>query len=317
MQSWAILFPNLRDLKGFLEVGKTSMRPELLDPWFAPPFMDDPERVLPDLLRSHLIPEKLERVYFGVEFCQRLIPEIGDVGRALELTREAGLALSFLTPPVTDAGLGTLRSRFALLEKGVEEAGDIEIIVNDWGTLRVVKKEFPGLRPVLGRMMNKMVRDPRVAPYYDSSNAPSDGLKAVQQSSVTNPLFERELRKWGVERHEFDNLYQGVKQEGEGVCFSVYLPYGYVATGRVCMPGSLNLEKGDKFTVYVGCHRECREFTQVLHNTETILSNRSLDLIQRGNTIFYPNMIGMIETALSGEAPGSWDRVVYQPQLPI
>ena len=50
--------------------------------------------------------------------------------------------------------------------------GATEVVVNDWGVLRLVRREFPGLRPVLGRLMNKMMRDPRVAPFY--SGGPDD-----------------------------------------------------------------------------------------------------------------------------------------------
>jgi hypothetical protein len=293
--------------------------PRVLDTWFDPPFVDPADGNLKNLLKQCLTPEKLERVYFGTEFCQRLIPDNKDLKEAIRITWEAGLDFSYVTPPSTESGIETLKSRFSFLREECKPSKGIEVIVNDWGVLRILRQQFPEFKPVFGRMMNRMIRDPRVAPYYVSSTAPKEGLTVVQQSSLTNPLYQKSLREWGVDRHEFDNLFQGIKVEVEekDVFFSVYIPYGYVATGRVCMPGSFNLPKEDKFTEYMGCQRECQEFTHKLKNSQSPFSNRSLELIQRGNTIFYPNSLVMLKSVFNGDISGSLDRIVFQPGIPI
>lgn len=318
MRSWSILFPDLEGLEGFLcSKGRPSI-PETLDPWLEPPFVDAASGRLKGLFKERLLPEKLERAYFGVEFCQRLIPDGDSLRKAISLVREARLSFSFVTPPVTDSGIEELRSRFTLLERESGCSNGIEVVVNDWGTLRLLRKEFPGLQPVFGRMMNKMIRDPRVTPYYATSKAPPDGLLAVQQSSLSNPAFQRALLEWGVGRHEFDNLIQGLRLEPDGAsALSVYIPYGYVATGRVCMPGSFGLPKALKFTEYMGCQKECQSYTLRLRNTESPFTNRDLELIQRGNTIFYPHTLAMLEAVLEGESSSAVDRIVYQPNLPM
>ena len=319
MRSWSILFPHIEGLRGFLTGEGKPAVPRALDAWFDPPFVDPTDGDLKNLFKRNLTPEKLERIYFGVEFCQRLIPDSDDVKEAIRVTREAGLNFSYVTPPATDIGVETLMSRFSLLREETDFPGEIEVIVNDWGVLRVLKRQFTGLKPVFGRMMNKMIRDPRVAPYYVSNTAPSEGLTVVRQSSVTNPLFQNSLKEWGVDRHEFDNLFQGieVKVEAEDIFFSVYVPYGYVATGRVCMPGSFGLQRKDKFTEYMGCGRECQGFTHKLGNAQSPFSNRTLELVQRGNTIFFPNSWAMLKAVFNGDLSEALDRVVYQPGLPI
>ena len=319
MRSWFILFPHLASLEDFLGGNGRMAVPEGLDPWFEPPFIDPDGDRLKELLRRALPPERLAGVYFGVEFCQRLIPGVEEVREALRLVEAAGLSFSFVTPPVTDPGIDSLISRFRLLQEEHRRDREIEIVVNDWGTLRVLRNRFPDLRPVLGRLMNRMVRDPRVAPFYASANAPPEGLRVVQQSSVTNPYYHRSLREWGVARHEFDNLFQGIRLEGTGdeVGFSVYIPYGYVSTGRVCMPGSFHLSKREKFTEYMDCRRECQAFTHRLRGAPSPGSSRTVELIQRGNTLFYPNTRVMLERVLLADSPGPIDRVVYQPGLPM
>jgi hypothetical protein len=322
MRSWTILFPDIRGVREFLgSSGNGRQRgPRALDDeWFDPPFLDHSCGSIADLLRTSLLPEKLKGIYFGVEFCQRLIPTSDELIEALHLARAAGLSFSFLTPPVTDPGIETLRCRFSDLSGESSVERDIEVVVNDWGVLNLLKESFPVLKPVFGRMMNKMVRDPRVAPYYVSERAPSGGLTALRQSSITNPWFRRTLVEWGVERHEFDNLFQGIQMDegGEEIFLSVYIPYGYVTTGRICMPGSFALGKADKFTEYMGCRRECKRFTHRLLNTRSPFSNKDMELIQRGNTIFYPNPWNRLESVLAGDAGEAVDRIVYQPGLPV
>src|SRR5437867_3594050 len=95
----------------------------------------------------------------------------------LRATREPapGRAWAPHAPYVTDRGLARPRP---LLEAAASERGEgTEVVVNDWGVLRLVRREFPGLRPVLGRLMNKMMRDPRVAPFY--SGGPDDARRAL------------------------------------------------------------------------------------------------------------------------------------------
>jgi hypothetical protein len=319
MRSWTILFPRLDGLRDFLEGNGKPTLPGALDDWFDPPLVDAGGGDLKGLFGRGLPPDRLTGIYFGVEFCQRLIPGEEELREALFIVQGADLTFSFVTPPVTDSGIETLASRFDLLQKENRSNRAIEVIVNDWGTLRVLRNRFPELVPVLGRLMNKMIRDPRIAPFYDSANAPPEGLKVVQQSSVTNPLFHGLLKEWGVTRHEFDNLFQGIRFEVEDgdIVFSVYIPYGYVATGRVCMPGSFHLSREEKFTEYMDCRKECQGYSHRLRNISSPYISRSLELYQRGNTLFYPNTREMIEKVLRESASDMLDRVVYQPELPM
>jgi hypothetical protein len=316
MRAWSILLPNLDDLRRFLPDGGGTAFAVRADEWFDPPFIPRDGGGVKRLLADRLTRDALERVYFGVEFCHRLIPDPEPLREAFRRTRDAGLAFSFVTPPVTDPGIDTLRARIALLREEAPDDDDIEVIVNDWGVLRLLKERFPGIVPVFGRMMNKMIRDPRVTPFYDSRNAPREGLRAVRESSVSNPAYRAVLGKWGVSRFEFDNVHQGIALGGEGISVSVYIPYGYVATGRMCMPGSMHLPREEKFTEYIGCRRECQEYTHEL-DSELPATRMAMRLIQRGNTIFFPNSRPMLDAVFSDEGPGRADRVVYQPGLPI
>ena len=90
------------------------------------------------------------RLYFGIEFCERLIPSVEEFKRALDYSRIHNLDISLVTPYVTDAGLSKLSSLFDYL---TVNRIDCEVIINDWGVLNLINKKYRSLKPVLGRLL--------------------------------------------------------------------------------------------------------------------------------------------------------------------
>jgi len=153
-------------------------------------------------------PPRFTRLYYGVEFCERLVPAASQVRRAYEAATCRRLSFSLLTPYVTDAGLGRLWPLFEWL--AALDDSSAEVVVNDWGVLHLLRRDFPRLRPVLGRLMNRMLRDPRIAGEFASPQAPAAALQVLRQSGVTAALFRRFLGQVGITMVEFDNLLQGL-----------------------------------------------------------------------------------------------------------
>ncbi len=48
---------------------------------------------------------KYTRIYYGNEFCERLIPSLQDLNQILDYIQKRGLNFSFVSPYVTDIGL--------------------------------------------------------------------------------------------------------------------------------------------------------------------------------------------------------------------
>ncbi len=106
--------------------------------------------------------DEFQRVYYGDEFCDRLIPSEKELKEVMAEVKEKGLSFTFVTPYVTEAGLNKLIKLFSVLPEKTE------VVVNDWGAFRVIKERFSGLVPVLGRLMIKLKRGPRIAGFLDS-----------------------------------------------------------------------------------------------------------------------------------------------------
>ncbi len=278
--------------------------------------LHDLQAAAADVVQRVAGPVRPQRVYLGNEFCQHLIPSPERFSKVCCELWERGLAITFLTPPVTDAGLDKLRSLFAWL---AAQANSVEVVFNDWGTLQVLHEEFATLRPVRGRLLNKTMRDPRVTPLYNAPHAP-DGIRAsMQPGGLDMPSLQRLLRRYRVETVELDILLQDSISALHRLPFQVafYFPYGFVTTGRQCMAGSLHLEESERFQPMQQCQHECRLYFTEHRFVGTTLPTDGTAFYQRGNTFFYCPPAEVLEHFLLGAEASGVARVIYQPDLPM
>jgi|AGTN01.3.fsa_nt_gi hypothetical protein len=243
------------------------------------------------------LPGRYSRVYFGSEFCERLMPSDDDVRRVVETAGGKGIAVTVLTPYVTGAGIVRLKELFDALAP--LSAGGLEVVVNDWGTLRILDTER--FIPVLGRLLTRQEHDPRIPHIKKRTPAMDDHFRSFPMDSDISAGF---LARWNIHRMELDNVFQGIRRTGT-MTASLYVPYGYLSTTRMCpfrdRPRPANfIRRIDE------CGKECEKYTVTLTNKdmkETIL--------MRGNTQFFRN-----EAMPENLASLSIDRIVYQPELP-
>lgn len=250
---------------------------------------------------------RFSRLYLGDEFCQHLIPSPAQIDRALQRIQPQRMAFSLVTPYVTDEGIGRLRDLFSHLDTHCPQA---EVIVNDWGALRLLRRESLSLTPVLGRLLNKMTRDLSLSPPEGRPFVPPAASRALRRSALALPSYQRFLAELGIQRAEFDLPPQGLDLAGMDLKLSLHLPYGYVTTGRACPIGSLERPKGEKFRPTERCSAACQQYAVELYPSS------SVRLFYRGNTVFYRYSQEMVREVLALAREGKVDRIVFQPLLP-
>jgi hypothetical protein len=252
---------------------------------------------------------RVRRFYFGTEFCENLLP----TAAALEAFARTGEPLTMLTPYVSDRGIADLRKLFALLPAGSE------VVFADWGVLHVLRREFPRLVPVQGRLLNKSLRDPRVTNLYAIEGTSNPTLDAMRASNLGNESYRNLLRRFGVERVEMDQLPQGTTREVDGSLKAhVYAPFGFIATSRSCMAAGLHYRGGEKFQPGAPCRHECQTHLLEYTYTNSPFANQDQKFWLKGNTYFYTHTAAMLDAAMLDAAmKGPWDRLVFQPRLPM
>ncbi|HUT84205.1 MAG TPA: hypothetical protein VMX95_06115 [Thermodesulfobacteriota bacterium] len=246
--------------------------------------------------------EDFSRLYFGIEFCERLIPTVDALEEVFNFVDEQGKDLALVTPYVTEDGLEKVEKLLVML---AEAKPGSEVVFNDWGVFQVMDEKYPDLIPVLGRLLNKMKRGPRLLNVLDK--IPEESVTYYRSPSITIPEIRDFLLKKGIGRVEFDNLLQGIDLErtGDEIRKSLYLPFAYITTTRLCLTALCDQPDRVKEVGILPCGHECQRYTFCLKNPIMIAN-----LIRKGNTIFLCNE----------DIPDNlrmFDRVVIEPEIPI
>lgn len=245
---------------------------------------------------------KYNRLYYGTEFCENLLPTKDELIKVIKFTKQNKLNLTFVTPFVTNKGIKTLLQLFKLLEDKMPSS---EIVVNDFGVLNLLDKSFDFSELILGRLLNKQKRGPQILDLL--GKMPEEALEHFRRSNIEVPILQDFLIKHNIKRVELDNLLQGLLVDSLNMKKSLYMPYGYITTTRYCLAnGSKDEAKKDWIAIFP-CKKECQGF-------EVVLTHKSMPvpLYLKGNTQFFKN-----ETLPNNSKNLNVDRIVYQPEIPI
>lgn len=246
------------------------------------------------------------RVYFGNETCERNLPLAAVAGEVARRLRGCGVAVTLVTPFLTEAGLAAAS---AAVREVVAVDPVAEIVCSDWGLLRWVAREHMGV-PVAGRLLAGQIPDPRIARVLDAGRARPvrelehvDGMRCELRYRAPSAELARHLRaSWwerpsmvafavrlGVRRAEINQLPQGLAMAAEpGWHYSLHLPEVLVALMRQCAGGC---PAG-------GCGKVEEEWEARCGG---------MKLVRRGNGLYYRGVGGV------GELEGMGvDRVVWR-----
>jgi hypothetical protein len=222
-----------------------------------------------------LLSRGYQRIHFGTETCEHLLPSPERLLEVLRRSAETPLAVTLLTPPVGEKRFERLEKLFETLSRVSVPSPEIEI--NDWGVLhRVSNGGFP-VKPVLGRLLNKQIRDRR---YFLAlrNQSPRIGEGWAENEYLLDFLESRSIR-----RISFDNVpgfprgvSPGFRKRFRG---NLYFPDVLLSTGRRCL---IRLRAGEN-DFSSECPRPCRTASIKIRKFE------DMPLHLRGNALYYAN----------------------------
>lgn len=247
------------------------------------------------------VDSKYSRLYFGNEFCQRLTPSLEDFKVVKDFILKHKLDFTLVTPYVTNKGIADLRP---ILEYVIRDFSEAEIVINDWGVLKILKEEFSYSNFALGRLLTKQKRGPRILNLKD--RVPKTMIQHFKESNIDVPILSEFLVDNGIKRVELDNLLQGIARESSLLKASLYFPFAYITSSRFCLIASS--EKGLRsFRSISNCNKECQKYTFRLRHKAM-----PVDLFLKGNTQFFKNKF-----LPENLEQLNIDRLVYEPEIPI
>ncbi len=296
---WALAIPHLQALE------------KLHNPWSG---CDESYLTgLKAIIEEKYGPIIFTRLYFGEEFCEKALLSNQDLEKAVGAAAENGMEFTYITPYVTETGLSKIK---ALLTRLAQIKPEAEVVINDWGTLDWVTRRQQTLTPVLGRLMNKIIRDPRIPINLRAASAEAT-IHRFQTCSLAGTGMQGLLERYKVRRVELDYPPQGLDPElpSWGYDVSLYLPFGVVTTGRICLMQSWGLKPEEKFKTSGECSQKCKLYwLEMSDRSGRVRRNKDWQIMQKGNTVFYRQNRGFAARILQGAEKTGVNRIVFQPE---
>lgn len=234
---------------------------------------------------------QLTHLYFGAEFCEFLIPSSRIIQKYIDICKANHLQPVFVTPVVTDYGIQQLQEAFDFLDTQILPYA---VVINDFGVLQMLCSRSNTPEIIAGRILDKTSHDCRIpaeelTEYYSVS-----GMRYAQTPGILSNSSIQILSKMNITRFEFDLPKTGLHLAGTQKQFSLYWPFHYLTTGRVCIFRSLHKTGNQKFLVGgKSCTAPCKAFDLELskplngYSFEYGRRKKNQHLFQKGNTIFY------------------------------
>lgn len=190
-----------------------------------------PRRILPRCTPQHL--------YIGNESCRFLFPDAAVLERIAAKAAREDLALTLVGAPLR---AGEEDFADALLNFARQTGAELEI--NDWGMLERAQQYREHLHLLLGSLLNRRRKDPRMA--WKRSHSGQEALLA--QNSLNDPAWIAFLRRLGIERFEYESC--GLPLLPPEAACSLHLPFYrtnsslWCPLAAVCLQGDRGAQRG-------------------------------------------------------------------------
>jgi len=238
------------------------------------------------VLENYVSSVKVDGLYFGAEFCEHLIPTRDDLSKISDEAGVKGWKIYLMTGA---AAISIVPQYQRLLEYFVTLPMAAGVVFNDWGILEILRRDFPSLEPVMGRLLFKNKRFVYRSIHPDGDFSPQmrsdilrSQIKAMRQVSLSISEYRDFLDSFGIRRVDVDILPQGIDLKAcETLSVGAHLPLGYLTSGRTCPLW----DKGDRYPIVEGCKtKRCLAGGKVLVDEQ---KEFSMPLIERGNVVLY------------------------------
>lgn len=228
-----------------------------------------------------------KHIYFGNEFCEKKLFTLNDLKKIVYDNRKQKVTLVF--PYLTQQYLDKVKEMFEFIKLHTDIF--CEIVFNDWGLFYFLRRNYPKMKLVLGRLLTKQKTDPFA---YDvvfskqnivssKSNVfiPKQIAKETKeyfsQTLINSKIFQNFMIKNNIVRVETDNVnWQTKIKLPNKIKASVYYPYVKITTTRFC--NYLNMLKNEN------CVKHCEKLSIELNKYRV-----PYNYIIRGNTVNYKN----------------------------
>ncbi len=233
--------------------------------------------------------KRYKRVYFGSEFCEKKLFTLTDLKDIVSKKYKQKVTLVF--PYLTQKYFDKVKCMASFINFHSDTFD--EIVFNDWGLFYFIRKNYPDMKLVLGRLLTKQKTDP----FFYNVISNKQGISFLQnnvfvpkkvtketrryfsQTLINSKIFQKFLVRNNIVRVELDNVNWEMEINlPKRIKASIYYPYVKITTTRFC--NYLNMLKNKD------CEKHCNKLTMELNKYRV-----PYNYVIRGNTVNYKNKI--------------------------
>jgi hypothetical protein len=206
---------------------------------------------------SHkLFKKDITRLYIGNEFCHNLFPEVKQLMNMMQKAKEENLQITLCFTYMRDNYIEKTKD---ILDKVynwcIENNREIEIVVNDFGMLKLTQDKVDYFKLSLGVLLNKRKKDPR----YIYKKGYMENKKLMAENSLNSSIYNKFLKDCNIERYEYENCgYKISIAEGS---HSLHMPFYQTNTSQYCPLYAMcnSMDRG-KQKLVTCCPKYCKDY---------------------------------------------------------
>lgn len=284
---------------------------------------------------------KIDGIYYGSDNCEFLLPHKKELAEAMELFREFDKnfpphkirTFVFVTPYIGNALLPVLEESLEYLNN-LTIKNPIEVVVNDFWTLRLITKKYTKLKPIFWRIIHKLLKTPIIDTMGYDVHPSGEAIK--NKSAQEIELIKAEIIKWQLkfynsaegtldgmrkflEKYDVQRVTLDYLEKREALYdnkrfwnfgIDLYYPWSIIFTGRLCDTSAIENPSRWYYATDDICPRTCNRY-DISYKIKTSYYK----LIQRGNAGFRSsiNLDYLSEDFVKNEN----NRLVYAPFVSV
>ena len=223
-------------------------------------------------MNTEVIPDRL---YIGNQFCHLLFPEEKCLFELMEKAHQEKCSITLVYTYIREDVLKTTEELLEKVDNWCKEKHiSVEIIVNDWALVEMLKKYPERLIPVMGILLNKRKKDPRMK--YKK------GDRTLYEENSLNADFYREFlgTQCNIWRYEWESC--GYAQKFPALLNgknSLHVPFYQTNTSQYCSLYAVCTERErGKQKLVTNCPHFCEQ--------KVLLYPKHLHMVGRYNSLF-------------------------------
>jgi len=283
--------------------------------------------------------DKISGIYYWSDNCEYLAPTKWELEKAIEKFMEFNKnfpphkirTFTFVTPYVGDKMLERLEEWLEYLNT-LKIKNPIEVIVNDFWVLNLLKEKYKNLKIWLGRLLHKQLKTPLIDTYWYEVHPAWEliknksveeieklkkqivkyQLKFYNSSEVELDLMQNFLQRNSIWRvaldymHNRKELYKNI----ENIWIDLYYPWVLVFTGRLCDTSSIENPLRWKYASDDICPRTCNRY-DIFYKIKTTWYK----MLQRWNAGYRSEL--NLEFLNNEFIKNDNNRLVFSPFVPV